>query len=212
MWIKICGLRDVATAQAVAELRPSAIGLNFYAGSLRRIDEATAAAIVRVLPSGIEAWGVFVNHPAAEVRRIAACCGLHAVQLHGDETPEQIAELAPLRVIRAFRVGEAGLDEMAAYLEACRRAGAIPSACLIDARVEGAYGGTGLVAPWELLAKESRRSSWPPLILAGGLTPENVADGIRVVHPWGVDVAGGGESSPGVKDLERVRRFIEASR
>lgn len=212
MKVKICGLRDVATAKAVAALRPDAIGLNFFARSVRVVEESTAAAIVRALPPEVEAWGVFVNHSAEDIRRIAHTCGLHAVQLHGDEPPELLATLSSLRVIRAFRIGEAGLDEMAAYLERCRALGAMPEACLIDARVEGTYGGTGRVPPWDILAADHRRAGWPPLILAGGLNPENVAAGITAVRPWGVDVAGGVESSPGLKDLERVSRFISAAR
>jgi phosphoribosylanthranilate isomerase len=212
MKVKICGIRDVATARAVAALRPDAIGLNFFPRSARCVDEATAAEIVRTLPSGVEAWGVFVNHPLEEIRRIADLCGLNAVQLHGDEPPEAIAALAPLRIVRAFRVGDAGLDELAAYLDGCRALGHLPDACLIDARVEGRYGGTGTLAPWELLASDPRRAQWPPLVLAGGLTPENVAAGIETVRPWGVDVAGGVERSPGVKDVGRVARFIALAR
>ena len=212
MKVKICGIRDVGTAQAVAALRPDAIGLNFFARSVRCVDEATAAEIVRTLPAGIEAWGVFVNHPLDEIRRIADACGLNAIQLHGDELPETIAALAPLRIVRAFRVGEAGLDELCAYLDRCRVLGCLPDACLIDARVEGVYGGTGKIAPWDLLARDTRRDRWPPLVLAGGLTPENVAAGVQTVRPWGVDVAGGVETSPGIKDLDRVARFIAAAR
>lgn len=216
MWTKICGIRDVATAKAVATLKPSAIGLNFFAGSPRHVTVEQATEIVRDLPANVEAVGVFVNHSAAEIDAICTRCGLRTAQIHGDEKPELLAEVSlrrpALQLVRAFRMGAERLKPLAEYLESCRRLGVTLRACLVDAQVAGQYGGTGQTVPWNVLQAEYLRDTWPPLILAGGLTPENVAEAIRATNPWGVDVAGGVESSPGVKDLERVSRFLAAAR
>lgn len=207
MWTKICGIRDVATALAVAQLGPQAIGLNFYSRSVRVVLPDVAAEIVRQLPSHVEPVGLFVNHTASEIRDICQRCGLRTIQLHGDEPPEFLAELAEFRILRAFRIGDAGLDETAVYLDRCRQLGVVPRACLADAKVAGAFGGTGQTAPWELLS-DGWKAEWPPLILAGGLTPANVSTAVRTVRPFGVDVAGGVESAPGQKDLELVKAFL----
>lgn len=213
MWIKICGIRDIETAQAVAQAGADAIGLNFYAHSPRVVAPAIAAEIVATLDGAAEPVGVFVNHRVEEVRAICRQCGLRTVQLHGDEPPEDVAELArDYRVIRAFRVGAAGLHAAGMYLDACLRLEALPWACLIDGSVPGSYGGTGQTAPWEVIAVEYKSSVWPPLILAGGLRPENVSQAIAVVGPWGVDVAGGVESSIACKDIALVRQFVLKAR
>ncbi|MGQ0633390.1 MAG: phosphoribosylanthranilate isomerase [Planctomycetaceae bacterium] len=210
MWIKICGIRDVETALAVAKCGVQAIGLNFYERSPRVVALDVAARIVTQLPTTVDPVGLFVNQSAADVRRIAGRCGLRTVQLHGDEPPEVVAELAELRVIRAFRVGGEGLSAVAEYLETCRELGSLPWACLLDARVEGTYGGTGKTAPWEAIRRDYRAGHWPSLILAGGLTPENVAAAVRCVRPWGVDVAGGVEKAVACKDAARVQQFVAA--
>jgi phosphoribosylanthranilate isomerase len=212
MWIKICGIRDVETALAVAECRPQAIGLNFYERSPRAVPPALALEIVVRLPKTIEAVGLFVNHSAEQIHSICQKCDLGIVQLHGDEPPELLAELSAFRVIRAFRVGAEGLAEVDAYLERCAELDAMPWACLIDARVEGAFGGTGRRPPWEVIRQQYDTANWPPLVLAGGLRPENVAAAISAVHPWGVDVAGGVESQVACKDVSMVRKFVEAAR
>jgi phosphoribosylanthranilate isomerase len=213
MWIKICGLRDVATAIAVCESEIDAIGLNFYTRSSRHVPPETARQIVQALPSGVEAVGLFVNHPVEEIERICALTGVRTVQLHGDESPEAHAAVTErgLKVLRAFRVGAEGLGPMAGYLNRCAQLGAVPAACLVDSRVEGTYGGTGQVAPWDRIRRDFRED-WPPLILAGGLTPENVAEAIEAVRPWGIDVAGGVESSVACKDIARVRDFVHRAR
>jgi phosphoribosylanthranilate isomerase len=212
MWIKICGIRDRATAEGVARIAPDAIGLNFSSRSPRHVTPESAAEIVRGLPPSIEPVGVFVNHTRPEVIDLCRLCRLATIQLHGDESPEFVASLPQFRIIRAYRIGEEGLDGVAADLERCAALGVRPAACLIDARVPGAYGGTGQAAPWDLLADGWRKDRWPPLVLAGGLTPENVAAAIAGTHPWGVDVASGVESTPGEKDLARVARFVQAAR
>jgi phosphoribosylanthranilate isomerase len=212
IWIKICGIRDVATARAVAALGPDAIGLNFYAGSPRAVSLETAAEIVGILPGAVVPIGVFVNHSAEEVRSICQRVELATVQIHGDESAGMIAQLGDLRIIRAFRIGRDELSDVAASIGEIAATRVRLAGCLVDAHVAGAYGGTGQSPPWRLLADGWDRDNWPPMILAGGLTPENVADGIHAVRPWGVDVASGVESVPGQKDLERVRRFIATAR
>lgn len=213
-WAKLCGVRDAATAAALAELRPDAIGLNFYPRSARYVTPEVAAEIGRVLPAEVAAVGVFVNAGVDEILRTVDAASLAAVQLHGDEPPEAVAELKQRRdglaVIRAWRVGEEGLTPLAEYLADCEALGARPDAVLVDAKVSGAYGGTGHTAPWHLLQDYQR--DWPPLILAGGLTPGNVAEAVAAVRPWGVDTAGGVESTPGVKDAGLGAAFLAAAR
>ncbi len=212
MWIKICGIRDVETARAVASLGADAIGLNFFAGSPRHIDEQTAAQIVEVLPADVTPVGVFVNHTAAQIRQTCRSCGINTVQLHGDEPVSLLSELEELRIIRALRTdgdfAKLAAEQFAAY--SVHRV--TPWAWLVDARVPHVYGGSGETIDWDSLAASGRDDRWPPLILAGGLTPENIARAIRTADPWGVDVAGGVESSPGVKNLTRIEEFVRRSR
>ena len=164
---------------------------------------------MRALPPFLEAVGVFVEQPLrAACERLQALGRVHTVQMHGRQ-PE-VVDCYPYHFIPAFPVGdEASLLLITRYLDACRGLGPVPAAVLVDGHAPGQHGGTGRTAPWELLA-----SFQPgvPLILAGGLTPENVAEAVRVVRPYAVDVASGVESSPGVKCPELVRAFIDAAR
>lgn len=216
MWIKICGLRDIETAVAVAELGADAIGLNFFAKSPRSVNREVAQAIATALPERVEVVGLFVNHSLDDVLMTAATCGLETVQIHGDEPPEFLRQLKDanpqLKLLRAFRVGSEGCRDVAEYLATCRRLEVCLSGCLVDAKVEGAYGGTGHTAPWDLLADQYDAARWPKLIVAGGLTPANVAAAITTTRPFGVDVASGVESQPGLKDLSLVQRFIDEAR
>jgi phosphoribosylanthranilate isomerase len=209
--IKICGITNVDDALLAADAGADAIGLNFYPRSPRFIDEEVALAVVGALPAGVMKVGVFVNADAAEVRRIAEDLDLDLVQLHGDEPPEYLAGLADLRVIRAFRVGSAGTGPIAEHLDECRRLKCLPAMILVDAARKGQYGGTGQTVGCGLLAS-LRGKGWPPLVLAGGLAPENVAEAIRQVRPAAVDTASGVESAPGRKDPDLVRRFVAAAR
>lgn len=216
MWIKVCGLRDLATAAAVAELQVDAIGLNFYAPSPRYVSKDIATEIVRRLPASVDGVGLFVNHALNDVLETAEQCALKTVQIHGDEPPEFLAAIkanAPsLKVLRAFRIGAEGCRDVASYLAECRRLNVCLSGCLIDARVEGAFGGTGHTAPWDLIADQYDPARWPRLIVAGGLNAANVAAAIARTTPFGVDVASGVESVPGTKDLALVRQFVAAAR
>jgi len=216
MWVKICGIRDVETAEHTASLKPDAIGLNFFAKSPRCVVRSVATSISECLPAEIEAVGLFVNHELHDVLDTVQQCGLTMVQLHGDEPPDFLAELkacsSDVRLLRAFRVDDSGLAEVADYLAECRKLGICLAGCLIDARVQGEYGGTGHTAPWDLLADQYDSDRWPRLVVAGGLHPGNLADAIRVTRPYGVDVASGVESERGVKDLALIKDFIQAAR
>jgi phosphoribosylanthranilate isomerase len=212
--IKVCGLTDPGEARAVAEAGADWIGLNFHPPSPRYVTERRAAEILAALPASVEAVGLFVNRPPDEVIAVADRLGLGIVQLHGDEPPEDLPLREGLAVIRAFRIGSTHhLDAMLAHLDRAAELGRTPDAALIDARVAGLYGGTGLGVEsrlLDLLAPLARRL--PPLILSGGLTPENVAERVARCRPRVVDVAGGVESSPGRKDPARVAAFVEAAR
>ncbi|MFQ5733098.1 MAG: phosphoribosylanthranilate isomerase [Planctomycetaceae bacterium] len=216
MWIKLCGVTDRESARVAADARPDAVGLNFYSKSPRHVTPAAAREIVEDLPETIAPVGLFVNHPIEQIASVCAETGIRHVQLHGDETVGDLEELhalaAELQIIRAFRVGDGGLQPVAEFVQDCRTQSMPLFACLLDARVAGRYGGTGHVAPWELIRDEYRFDDWPPLILAGGLTPDNVAEAIRTVQPWGVDAAGGVETVPAVKDAELSRRFVQMAR
>jgi phosphoribosylanthranilate isomerase len=149
---------------------------------------------------------VFVEASAAEMEAEAIRLGLQAVQWHGDGTPPNVG-ISPIRLIAAYRIRDkSDLEAVHRDLEEGNY-----GAILMDAHVAGEYGGTGQTAPWQLLADFDFDTDIP-LILAGGLTPENVAEAIRIVRPYGVDVASGVESSPGIKDAEKMRRFVAAVR
>jgi phosphoribosylanthranilate isomerase len=216
MWVKICGVRDEATAERICQLSPDAIGLNFYSGSPRHVSGDIATRIADMTGDAVERVGVFVNQPASEIEDLVGRCRLSAIQIHGDETPDQISAIAErlpgIRIYRAWRMDGDSLAGLSEHLADCRTRGVVPVGCLIDARVQGSYGGTGQVVPWVALDREYQRDAWPPLVLAGGLTDANVTSAIRAVRPWGVDVASGVESAPGVKDLELVRRFVKNAR
>jgi phosphoribosylanthranilate isomerase len=216
MWIKICGIRDLANAERVWGARPDAIGLNFHPGSVRFVEPARAAEIVSRTPPEIEAVGVFVDRTAEEIVAISRTVGLRTVQLHGREPvdlPQRIRALDPtLSVVRATWFGPDGLAGLDAHLAACASAGLELRACLVDAYVPGAYGGTGATVAWNDLGPAYASRPRPALILAGGLKPGNVAEAIRVVRPWGVDVAGGVERAAGEKDADLVAAFVQAAR
>ena len=226
MWVKVCGLRNRSTASRLASLsdgdRPDAVGLNFYSGSRRCVTESSARSIVAEVGELIEVVGLFVDSPLERVVGLRNELGLPTIQLHGTESPEDVAELLSecpgVRVFRAMRVrdpesGESGgLSELGAYFEMCGLLGVELGGCLVDAFAEGQFGGTGQSPPWSLLSREYRRVEWPRLLLAGGLRPDNVGRAIIEVSPWGVDTAGGVEDSVGDMDVERVVQFVRNAR
>jgi phosphoribosylanthranilate isomerase len=201
--VKICGITNFADAKAATDAGANALGFNFYEKSLRRISTADAAQIRSKLPKGIQAVGVFVNAKPADINSLRAFVRFDSAQLHGDETPDIVSRVAAsLPVIKALRVGPNFPDSVFdQYSDVF--------AFLLDAARAGQYGGTGQTTDWEFArrAAASRR-----IILSGGLTPENVAEAVRVVRPYAVDVASGVESRPGRKDQAKVQQFIEAVR
>jgi phosphoribosylanthranilate isomerase len=206
--IKICGITTPEDARLAADCGADAVGLNFYPKSPRYIDPHQAAAVVRALPPFTAPVGVFVGMPLRQVCSVAYQLGLRGVQTYDENPPHE--DTFPFAQIASFRIKDAsGLDHIRQFIAAARRTGRPPTAVLVDSHVEGQMGGTGHLAPWELLAGFD---PGVPLILAGGLTPENVAEAIAVVRPWGVDVASGVESSPGIKDQDRMLRFVQTVR
>jgi phosphoribosylanthranilate isomerase len=207
--IKICGITNATDSEQAIVLGADAIGLNFYTRSPRCIDAATAAAILRELPPFVEAVALFVNLPLREIVETLQPLGrVRMFQWYG-EVHEPV-DAFPYQRIAAFSVrDQQDLRRIDRYLDQCRASRFLPAAVLADAHVPGQYGGTGQTAPWDLLA-DFRPSV--PLILAGGLTPENVAEAVRIVRPYAVDVASGVEQGPGRKDVEKMRRFIGNAR
>jgi phosphoribosylanthranilate isomerase len=212
--IKICGITNADDARLAADAGADAIGLNFYAGSPRYVDIARAEAISAVLPAGVAKVGVFVNAAAREVAETAMRLALDYVQLHGEEPPEflgEVAALSPVPILRALRFGPAGLTPLAEYLNRCDELGTSPPAVLVDAFSPAAFGGTGEAVDWAALASWRRDLPVENLVLAGGLRPENVRQALSTVRPTAVDVASGVESRPGRKDPQLVRDFIAAA-
>ncbi|HEY2147218.1 MAG TPA: phosphoribosylanthranilate isomerase [Pirellulales bacterium] len=211
--IKICGITHRPDAFVAAALGADAIGLNFFEGSPRYLPPSLAGNVAAAIPRGVAKVGVFVNPTAEEVNRLAKRLRLDFIQLAGDEPPELIAQLAGQRVIKSFRFGADGIGPLLDFLDEAARHGAQPAAVLIDSSSPGQFGGTGVTADWGRLAKklEQIRSRPMHVMLAGGLTPENITEAITTVKPAAVDVASGVEYSPGRKDASRVSQFIESA-
>ncbi len=198
--VKICGITNLEDALLAADLGANALGFIFYAKSPRSVAPAAAREIIRQLPPFIVTVGVFVNEEAAVVLDLAARVGLDWVQPHGAETPEYCRSLGR-RVMKAFRIqDEESLKDLQAYRGAVQ-------AFLLDTYKKGQVGGTGETFDWEL-ARQAQ--SYGPIVLAGGLTPANVAQAIAIAQPQAVEVASGVESAPGKKDPEKLRAFFRA--
>ena len=210
--IKICGVTSVKDALMAAAAGADAVGLNFYPRSPRRVTLESARHIAEAVAWRAVKVGVFVNAPSREVCETFDTLHLELIQLHGDEPPEFLAELGGRPVMRAFRVGPSGLDPVAEYLHQCRRLGCLPRLTLIDACQGGQYGGTGVVADWRVAEQYTALPDPPPLVLAGGLTPQNVAQAIETVRPSAVDSASGVEGSPGRKNDALVLRFVKEAK
>ncbi len=209
--VKICGIKDLEGAEMCVAAGADAIGLNFYPQSRRFVAADTARRISRAVSGQVLRVGVFVSSAVEEVRELAAFVGLDAVQLHGDEPPQDVAALRPLRVVKAFRVRNS-CQSVEDYLARCREWPALPAMSLLDAWSPDAPGGTGKTFDWSAAAEFLRHELGIPVALAGGLRPENVAQAIRTVRPWGVDTAGGVESSPGEKSPQLITAFVQTAR
>ena len=199
--VKICGITRVEDALAAAAAGADAIGLVFYAKSPRAVDIEQARAILAALPPFVTSVGLFVDAERSELERILASVPLDLLQFHGDESVQQ-CEAFGRPYIKALRV-KAG-DDIAAQVARYPSAQGI----LLDAYVEGVPGGTGEAFDWSLIPQALSK----PLILAGGLRTDNVAEAVSRVRPYAVDVSGGVEASKGVKDVEKVGAFIRAAR
>lgn len=213
--IKICGVRDAPTALAAAAAGADAVGLVFVDQSPRVVDTETARAIATALPAFVEPVGLFSDAPADAVRDTCATAGLRTVQLHGAEGADYINQLPGLRILKALPFATDTLSEALASLGPAlpRIAGLLldtPPAA--DAKITG---GSGHAFDWPALADVKRAGLFddlPPIILAGGLTPDNVAEAIRVVRPYAVDVSSGVEAERGVKDPAKIAAFCRAVR
>jgi phosphoribosylanthranilate isomerase len=198
--VKICGITKWEDAKLSAELGAHAIGLNFYETSPRCITPFAATEIIRRLPLFVMPVGIFVNWDPEPVVALCKALRLAAAQLHGDETSQIVDAVASnLTVIKALRMGQGSEKfDFSSFRSA--------SAFLLDSALSGHYGGTGTTGNWHVArtAAQSQR-----IILAGGLTPENVAEAIRIVRPYAVDVASGVEARPGKKDPIKLRTFFD---
>jgi len=197
--IKICGVTRPEDAEHASKQGANAIGLNFWRGSKRFVEDPAAREILAAVPNDVLKVGVFVNAHPLVVTETVADLKLDKIQLHGDEKVGSWDDLRNDQIIRAIRV-----HDQASFKEALDWD---PFLFIYDA-FGAQFGGTGTPAPWELIAGQARR----PFLLAGGLTASNVTEGIRVTQPDGVDVASGVESGPGVKDHDKLRDFIRVAR
>jgi phosphoribosylanthranilate isomerase len=199
--VKICGITSVPDGLAAAEAGADMIGLMFYDKSPRHVTLARAVEIARELPPYVMRVGVFVNPDEAIVSRAIAECGLSLLQFHGDETSDFCTKFG-LMSMKALRMKDTqSLEQLEHYHT---------DAFLLDAHSKSGLGGTGECFNWDL-AVEARKFG-KPIFLAGGLTPENVAEAVKKVQPFAVDVSSGVESAPGRKDAAKVRAFIAAAK
>ena len=239
--VKICGITNVEDALLAADAGADAIGLNFFEGSPRFIPLEVADSIVRAVRSldphhRPKVVGVFVNSDPAKIFQSLELLRLDAVQLHGDESPQAVAALSgmsnlfslggsaegrsALEVWRAFRCRDAGLASVSEYLCQCEAVrpevsvglSTLPHAVLLDAYAVEAYGGTGKVVDWNCVRRDRELLMGLPIILAGGLTAENVAEAIETARPDAVDTASGVEDSPGRKNEVKVRSFVTSAK
>ena len=199
MFIKVCGITRVSDGVHAVQQGATAVGFVFWPRSPRAVTPDVAASIVDALPASVAKVGVFVNESVDRIRAIAEQVGLTAVQLHGDEPPAYAEELE-WPVIRAVSVDA---------IDQASDAWGPDTALLVDSIDPEKRGGTGAVVDWKPAAIAAMRHR---VVLAGGLTPENVTSAIRAVHPFGVDVSSGVESAPGIKDMDKVTRFVVNAR
>ena len=200
--VKICGVTNLEDALAAVDAGADALGFMFYEPSPRNVPVKVAAGIIRRLPPFIAKVGVFVNATEETVRMTVRECGLDTLQFHGDEPPEFCAKFSPLKVYKAFRIQNLeSLQPLPAHKT---------DAWLLDGFAPDNLGGTGAKFNWDLAVEAKKLGGL--IILAGGLTPENISEAVRKVQPYAVDVSSGVESSPGKKDHAKLRRFIAAAK
>ena len=198
--IKICGITDIDDARDAALLGADAIGLNFHSESPRFIRPEVAARIIDSLPPFVTSIGVFVNYGEPEaLEDFATSIGLDAVQLHGDESPDYCSVIGNVKVIKAFRVDKSFRVENLRHYSV--------SGLLLDAYSKQARGGTGQTFDW---SRASGAHAFGPIVLAGGLNPDNVGAAVEELHPFAVDVSSGVERSVGRKDYDLMQRFVES--
>ena len=205
LWIKICGITNLPDALAATALGADAVGFVFAAGK-RQVKPEVVRMIVQNLPPRVAKVGVFVNKRISLIQEIADFCGLTAIQLHGEETATYCSPLRGYEVIKAFRIQDSLPEfQMRAYLQK-----QVIQKILLDTYLPDQLGGTGKTFDWKLAA----RQEWLqlPVIIAGGLNPENVSEALRIARPFGVDVSSGVEKAPGQKDFFKLKTFIENAR
>ena len=206
--IKICGITTTEDGEQAARAGADAIGLNFYPGSPRFVSASQAREIGEVVGEDVVKVGVFVNADVDTIQDLAEQIGLDIIQLHGDEPPRTLRSLSDHRVVKAFRCRDAGFQPVLDFVTACHELGQLPDAVLLDAHAPGKYGGTGLCIDWPAVRAARPAIKNIPIVLAGGLTAENVDRAIAEARPTAVDAAGGVESRPGRKDPDKIRRFV----
>ncbi len=199
--IKICGITRIEDALAAIAAGADAIGFVFYAKSPRAVTPAQAGAIIAALPPFVTTVGLFVDMPRAELTQLLKEVPLDLLQFHGDESPADCGGYGR-PYIKALRVKQG--DDVAASIARYPEA----SGVLLDTYVAGTPGGTGEAFDWSLVPRNAAK----PVILAGGLTPENVGDAVRQVRPYAVDVSGGVEAGKGIKDAAKIQAFIQQAR
>jgi phosphoribosylanthranilate isomerase len=197
--VKICGITSVADAEMCVNAGADALGLNFWSGSVRGCDEATARAIAQAVAGRVLLVGVFVDAGPSELARVKASVGLGCLQLHGEEPAALVQQFLP-HAYKALRVRDGSAVETARSFPG--------EHILLDAYVAGLPGGTGATFDWNVAKAVAAERK---LTLAGGLTPDNVAEAVRAVSPYCVDTASGVESSPGVKSRSLIEAFVQAA-
>jgi len=198
--VKICGITNLEDARHAVACGADALGFVFYSGSPRCIAPDTARRIIAELPPLVTTVGLFVNELPIRIRELIEYCGLNTVQLHGDEAPDECS-YPPCRVIKALRLRAMMKDDVFASYQV--------SALLLDAYVSNQFGGTGHRCDWIQAAVVAAQHR---IILAGGLSPENVAEAVRQVRPYGVDVSSGVEQKPGKKDPDKMAKFVRMAK
>ena len=199
--VKICGITNLDDAMAAVDFGADALGFVFFKESPRYISCRNAASIIKRLPSFITTVGLFVNEDQEQIENIVAISGIDVIQLHGEEPPERCIFMK--RVIKAVRVETLeSLDPLIVYRE-------MVSAFLLDTFTPGLFGGTGKIFNWDIAVEAKQLGR---IILAGGLTPDNVSDAVARVKPYGVDVSSGVEIEKGKKDHKKIQLFIERAK